>query len=318
MKILLTGASGFVGSSLGSELCTHGQSVRAAVRSGKVFFENSDVAIVGEINGETDWSAALAAVDVVIHLAARVHVMNDTSADPLEAFRTVNVAGTVNLARQAVAAGVKRLVYVSSIKVNGEATHGGQRFSELDVPDPQDPYGVSKCEAELALRYLAAETGLEIVIIRPPLVYGEGVKGNFAQMLKILAKGVPLPLGAVNNRRSMVYVENLVDFLVLCATHPAAAGETFLVSDGEDISTPDLLRRLAGAMGHPARLIPVPVVLLQAGAALFGKRDMAQRLCGSLQVDISKARTLLGWTPPVSMDEGLRRTAQGYLREKTI
>lgn len=316
MKILITGANGFVGRPLCAELLRREGHVRAAMRTAKLPIAGVEVAIVGGIDGETDWGEALHGVDVVIHLAARVHVMSDTSNDPLTEFRRVNLHGTENLARQAVALGVKRMVYVSSIKVNGEATSGRKKFNEMDVSNPQDPYGVSKWEAEQALHQVAVETGLEVVIVRPPLVYGAGVKGNFAQMLKILTKGLPLPLASVNNQRSLVYVENLVDFLILCATHPDAIGQTFLVGDGEDVSTSDLLRKLGIAMGYSAHLIPVPMFLLQAGALLLGKRDVAQRLCGSLQVDISKAQSLLGWKPPFSLDEGLSRTAQGYLHEK--
>lgn len=318
MKILITGANGFVGRPLCAELLRQGWFVRAAMRAANLLIGDVDMLVIGTIDAKTNWTESLHGVDVVIHLAARVHVMNDTSADPLEEFRKVNVAGTERLARCAATAGVKRLVYVSSIKVNGEMTCEGGKFSEMDLPSPQDPYGVSKWEAEQVLHRVALETGLEVVIVRPPLVYGAGVKGNFAQMLKILAKRIPLPFSSVDNRRSLIYVENLVDVLILCATHPAAAGETFLVSDAEDVSTSDLLRRLGFALGYPARLIPVPVALLHAGGALLGKRDMAQRLCGSLQVDISKVRRLLGWNPPVRLDEGLRRTAQGYLNEEAV
>lgn len=318
MKVLVTGANGFVGGPLCAELLRQGGLVRAAMRSNNLLIDCVEVVAIGSIDAQTDWAKALSGIDVVIHLAARVHVMKDTSDDPLTEFRRVNLHGTENLARQAVALGVKRLVYVSSIKVNGEATSGGKKFNEMDVPNPQDPYGVSKWDAEQALHQVAVETGLEVVIVRPPLVYGAGVKGNFAQMLKILNKGLPLPLASVNNQRSLVYVENLVHFLICCATHPDAIGQTFLVGDGEDVSTSDLLRKLGFAIGHPAHLIPVPMSLLQVGAVLLGKRDVAQRLCGSLQVDISKARSLLGWKPPFSLDEGLRRTAQGYLHEKTV
>lgn len=254
-------------------------------------------------------------VDVVTHLAARVHVMHDEASDPLEEFRKVNVAGTENLARQAAKAGVKRLVYVSSIKVNGEATREGGKFSECDMPSPQDPYGISKCEAEQVLHCVAKETGLEIVIVRPPLVYGPGVKGNFAQMLKVLARGIPLPLASVDNKRSLVYVGNLVDALILCATHPAAVGQTYLVNDGEDISTSDLLRRLSVEMGHPARLFPCPKALLKLAGLLTGRADQVERLLGSLQVDSSKIRRELGWQPPYALEQGLRVTADGYRSE---
>jgi nucleoside-diphosphate-sugar epimerase len=268
--------------------------------------------VVGEINSTTDWDSALRGVDVVIHLAARVHVMHDDAANPLDEFRKVNVAGTEQLARSAAASGVKRLVYVSSIKVNGEATDGDTRFAEIDTSCPQDPYGVSKWEAEQALHRVAAETGLEIVIVRPPLVYGPGVKGNFAQMLKVLAKRIPLPLASVRNLRSLVYVENLADALIVCATHPDAAGQTYLVSDGEDISTPGLLRQLGYAMGHPARLFACPPVLLKLAGRLSGKAEQVERLLGSLRVDSGKIRRELSWTPPYSLQQGLQKTATWY------
>jgi UDP-glucose 4-epimerase len=238
--------------------------------------------------------------------------MQEATADPLEEFRRVNVQGTLNLARQAAAAGVRRFVFVSSIKVNGEATQLGRPFTADDAPAPLDSYGVSKMEAEQGLREIALQTGMEVVIIRPSLVYGPSVKANFAAMMRWLKRGVPLPLGAIHNQRSLVSLDNLVGLIVTCLTHPAAANQTFLVSDGEDASTTELLRRMGQAMGHPARLIPVPTSWLKLAAAMVGKRDVAQRLCGSLQVDISKTRELLGWAPPVSLDEGLRRAAAGH------
>jgi nucleoside-diphosphate-sugar epimerase len=240
-----------------------------------------------------------------------VHVMADTAADPLEEFRRVNVQGTLNLAQQAAAAGANRFVFVSSIKVNGESTKLGAPFKADDVPAPKDAYGVSKMEAEQGLRELAERTGLEVVIIRPPLVYGPGVKANFAAMMRWLKRGVPLPMGAIHNQRSLVALDNLVDLLVACLAHPAAANQTFLVSDGEDVSTTELLRRMGQALGCPARLVPVPASWLKLTAAGVGKSDVAQRLCGSLQVDIEKTRRLMGWAPPISLDEGLRRAAGG-------
>lgn len=237
--------------------------------------------------------------------------MHDTEADPLTAFRAANVDGTLNLARQAAAAGVKRFVFVSSIKVNGESTLPGRAFAEAEAPNPQDAYGLSKYEAERGLRQLSADTGMEVVIIRPPLVYGPGVKANFSSLMRSVQRGWPLPLGAVYNQRSLVSLSNLVDFIVTCITHPKAANATFLVSDGQDLSTTELVRGMAQAAGVPARLLPVPVWALQAGASLLGKGDAVQRLCGNLQVDISKARSLLGWVPPVSVEEGLRRVMKG-------
>ena len=310
MKFLITGANGFVGRALCKELSQKGYAVRAAVRSENVKFNDIERTVVGAIDGKTDWMNALQDVDAVIHLAARVHVMSDESSDPLAEFRRINTAGTERLARSAAASGVRRFVYVSSIKVNGEATCAGKKFSESDTPKPQDSYGISKWEAEQALHRVAAETGLEVVIVRPPLVYGAGVKGNFAQMLKVLTKGIPLPLASVDNRRSLIYVENLVDALIICAAHPAAAGQTYLVSDGEDVSTPDLLRQLGTAMGHPAHLFPCPQALLRLAGRLLGKADQIERLLGSLQVDSGKIRRELNWIPPFTLQDGLRLTAR--------
>jgi len=312
MHLMVTGANGFVGQALCTGAIRRGFHIRGATRSICELAIGAGPAIVGKIDGETDWTSALRNVDVVIHLAARVHVMKEVAADPLVEFIKVNLHGTENLARQAACAGVRRLVYVSSIKVNGEETTGGHSYTELDVPAPQDPYGDSKWKAELALHRVAQETGLEVVIVRPPLVYGAGVKGNFAQMLKVLAKEFPLPLASVRNLRSLVCVENLVDALVVCATHPAAAGQTYLVSDGEDISTPDLLRQLGAAMGHPARLFPCPLALLKLAGRLTGKSEQVERLLGSLQVDNGKIHCELNWKPPYTLQQGLQETAEWY------
>ncbi len=312
MKMLITGASGFVGRPLCTELLRRGHEVVSAVRAAGAEHSGARQIITGSIDGGTDWSAALCHVEVLIHLAARVHVMQDTSADPLAEFRRVNVQGTENLARQAAHAGAKRLVYVSSIKVNGEATSAGQPYSERDTPAPQDPYGQSKWEAERALLQVAHETGLEVVIVRPPLVYGAGVKGNFERMMQAVASGIPLPFASVHNRRDLVYVGNLVDALIACATHPAAAGQTYLVSDGEPVSTPGLLRHLAGAMGVPARLLPLPPALLRLAGKLAGKPEQIERLLGSLQVDSGKIRRELNWHPPYSLQQGVQATADWY------
>jgi nucleoside-diphosphate-sugar epimerase len=268
---------------------------------------------IGNLAPETNWTASLKNVDGVVHLAARVHMMADKSADPLAEFRRINVDSTTTLARQAAAAGVKRFVFLSSIKVNGEFTEPGKPFTADDPPAPLDPYGISKHEAEQSLRRIAVETGMEVVIIRSPLVYGPDVKANFRAMMHWLAKGLPLPLAAVTkNRRSLVALDNLVDLIATCLDHPLVANQTFLVSDGEDLSTADLLKRMGSAMGHSTRLFYLPPVLLRLGAVVVNKPGLYRRLCGSLQVDISKTKQLLGWSPPVSLAEGLRRTAEGF------
>ena len=311
MKIHLTGATGFVGQALQAQLYLSSHNLFATVRAKQSdLTSNSNSLVVGDINTTTKWSDELYGIDAVVHLAARVHVMHDTAIDPLTEFRIVNTDGTLNLARQAAASGVRRFIYLSSIKVNGEATHHGCPFTPNDLAAPQDPYGISKHEAEVGLRTIARTTGMQVVIIRPTLVYGAGAKGNFKSLMKLVARGLPLPLASIDNRRSLVGIDNLVDFIITCLEHPAAANETFLVSDGEDLSTPDLIRRMAHSMNRPALLLPVPKSVLMAAASMFGKRDMAQRLCGSLQVDISKSRALLGWNPPVSVDEGLRRAVK--------
>lgn len=308
--VLVTGASGFVGRALCQELTARGEAVRGAVRANA----GAGQIAVGNLDGSTDWRAALQGCEVVIHLAARVHVMADTVADPMSAYREVNVAATLQLARQAHAAGVRRFVFVSSIKVNGEATTA-QPYRASDVPAPVDPYGQSKLEAETALRQLCADTGMELVIVRPPLVYGPGVKANFAGLLRLVKLGVPLPMGLVNNRRSMVSLGNLVDLLIVCADHPAAAGQVFLISDGADASVADLIRMIGKGLGKRVLLLPLPVGLMSAGARLLGKSALAERLFGSLQVDIEPTCRTLGWIPPQSMQEGIDRTAQHYIAQ---
>ena len=307
-SILVTGASGFVGKSLCAELFQQGHVIVAAVRSANTQIDDFERVIVGSIDSATDWSATLRNMDIVIHLAARVHVMDDSAVDPLAEFRKVNVEGTLNLAKQAAKAGVKRFIFISSVKVNGEQTIKNKPFLETNIANPQDAYSVSKYEAEQGLMRIAGETGMEVVIIRPPLVYGAGVKANFASLLRIVKRGLPLPLGSVtNNRRSFVALDNLVDLIITCIHHPNAANQTFLVSDGDDVSTTDLLRKMAVAQGVPSRLLPVPVPLLNLCAKLIGKQTIAQRLLGNLQVDISHTQKLLNWQPIISLEEGLRR-----------
>lgn len=288
MSIVVTGASGFVGARLTAYLKSLGEHV-----------------VILSRNGDVD--EALAGARCVVHLAARVHVMNENSANPLTEFRQVNVDASVSLARQAAAAGVARFVFISSVKVNGEHTLPNQPFTEDDDPCPEDAYGQSKHEAEVALRQVALDTGLDVVIIRPPLVYGPGVKANFATLMRAVQRGLPLPLGAIKNARSLVGLDNLVDFINCCIKHPAAANQTFLVSDGHDVSSGELVREMALAAGVRPNIWSVSPVLLQLVAALLGKRMAAQRLCSSLQVDISKSRLVLGWQPAVSLSEGLKR-----------
>jgi nucleoside-diphosphate-sugar epimerase len=311
--ILVTGASGFVGSALLERLARELPSkVRASVRREMPLPAGAQGIVVDGLSARTSWGEALRNVEVVIHCAARAHVMREPAANAQSAYHDVNVVGTLALAKQAAAAGVRRFIFISSIKVNGERTQLGQPFTESDTPAPEDAYGRSKAEAEKRLAEWAKATGVELVIIRPPLVYGAGAKGNFQSLTGWVARGLPLPLASVtDNRRSLVALDNLVDLIQVCVTHPNAANQTFLVSDGDDLSTAQLIRRVGRAMGKPARLIPFPKLLLSSAAAITGKSAPAQRLLGSLQVDIAKARHLLGWSPPISVDEGLRRAAHG-------
>jgi nucleoside-diphosphate-sugar epimerase len=311
-RVLVTGGRGFVGSALADSALAAGFTVRISSRQELIAAEGGlEFSRVGDLGTTTDWVAALDDVEAVVHCAGRAHVLHETVEDPLAAFRIVNLDATLNLARQAFEAGVKRFVFISSIGVNGSQTPMGKPFSEADKPNPHNAYALSKWEAEQGLLRIADETGLEVVIIRPPLVYGPNAPGNFGALMRAVQRGWPLPLGAVHNQRSLVALDNLVDFIITCITRPKAANQTFLVSDGYDLSTSELVRSMAQAAGVPARLLPVPVWALQAGASLLGKGDAVQRLCGNLQVDISKARSLLGWVPPVSVAEGLRRAMGG-------
>lgn len=301
-NVLVTGATGFVGKALCDCLRKQSYVVKTTAR---IANHGIDYQITS-IDRHTDWADILNDIDVVIHLAARVHVMQEQLADPLAAYRETNVEGTLNLARQAAIAKVQRFIYLSSIGVNGNQTCNVP-FSEISEPNPQNSYAISKYEAEQGLMAIAQEMGMETVIIRPPLVYGPYAKGNFASMVKWSKSGLPLPLGAVHNQRSFVALDNLIDLMMICIHHPAAIDQIFLVSDGEDISTSDLFRRFAKAGGFPSSLIPVPTSWLNIGLNMVGGKMIAQQLLGSLQVDISKAREVLGWTPPISVDEGLKR-----------
>ena len=315
LRVLITGATGFVGSALVKTLDNDLRYVSISVVRSKApnLSHEKHTFCISELSSTTDWRKALMGCAVVVHAAARVHVMNEVAADALAEFRKVNVAGTVRLAQQAADAGVRRFVFISSVKVNGECTDGRRPFVADDVPAPVDPYGVSKHEAEESLRRISVETGMEVVIIRPTLVYGPGVKANFRNMMGWLKKGVPLPFGAIHNKRSLVSIDNLVSLITVCLNHPKAAGETFLASDGVDLSTTELLKKTAFALGVQSRLLPIPAGLLTACAIISGRRSLSQRLCGSLQVDIQKAQTLLGWSPPVSIDDALNRTAKEFL-----
>jgi nucleoside-diphosphate-sugar epimerase len=310
--LLITGATGFVGSALSAHLAAQGRPIRRIVRRALDEHDGHAPHVIPNIDDSVDWSKALAGVTHVIHLAARVHLLDDQALDPLTEYRKVNVQGTLNLAGQAARAGVKRFVFVSSVKVNGESTQLGRPFTADDVPAPEDPYGVSKYEAEQELLCLARDVDMEVVIVRPPLVYGPGVKANFERLTRLVSKGVPLPFGSIaSNRRSLLALDNLVDLLIRCIDHPCAAGKIFMASDGEDLSTKELLQRLSGAMGRPVYLVPIPASMLNLFATLIGKQKVASRLLDSLQVDISETRQLLDWTPVITVDEALRQVVVG-------
>ncbi|MGR9045079.1 MAG: UDP-glucose 4-epimerase family protein [Gammaproteobacteria bacterium] len=317
--VFITGANGFIGRALIQHLLNSSTSVIAAVRRFSSFLPEAVKQIeITDFSAVNDWLDTLNRVDVVIHLAARVHMMDDDSSQALVEYRKVNTLGTLNLARQAAAAGVKRFIFISSIKVNGEKTHPEHPFTADDPCAPRDPYGLSKYEAELGLRALTEETGLEVVIIRPPLVYGPGVKANFATLMKWIHRRMPLPFGSLDNKRSLVAIDNLVSFIALCIEHPKAANQIFLISDGRDVSTTELIRITACAMRKKIWLIPFSGKLMLTIASLLGKREIASRLFESLQLDNLKSRELLGWQPVTTLEEQLQKTADAFVNEKAI
>lgn len=308
-NLLITGANGFIGRALILKLALQtNHFIRASVRKKIIQFPNQiQVSENMDASANTNWTDVLKDIDIVVHLFARVHVMDDKVADPLLEFRSINVNATIALAKKAANLGIKRFVFLSSVKVNGESTLH-KPFREVDLPHPQDAYATSKWEAEEALRKISKDTGMEVVIIRSPLVYGPNVKANFLKMMQYIKRGVPLPLGAIQNKRSLIGIDNLIDFIVTTISHPKAAHQTFLISDDEDISTTDLLRRVGKHIGKPARLIPLDPKILSFIFNILGRQDFGNRLLGSLEVDITKAKKLLAWSPPKTLDEGLRDT----------
>ncbi len=315
-KLFLTGASGFLGSALLYRLTKNARQyeIKALTRQEIVSAPSIQTIIKPVLDSTTDLTDDLQGVDVVVHCAARAHIMNDTAQNPLEEFRKVNTRFTVSLARQSASADVKRFVFISSVKVNGEVTSGRTAFCEEETFESADPYAISKHEAEESLWQISRSSGMDVVIIRPPVVYGPNVKGNFASMMKWVRRGVPLPLGAVNNRRSLIALDNLTDFITCCIEHPQAANETFLISDGADISTTELLQKMANAFGVKSRLFPVPVGWMRLAATFLGRKAVSDRLFGSLQIDSSKAREILGWRPVITMDEQFAIIAKSFNR----
>ncbi|MBA2123513.1 hypothetical protein B9J78_00985 [bacterium Unc6] len=314
MNILVTGANGFVGQALCKRMLVDGYQVRGAVRAVTQMTalpSGVEGAMVGDISPETDWSEALDGIDAVVHLAARVHVMDDTAADPLAAFREVNVLGTERLARMAAKYGVRRLIFISSIGVNGEFS-SEMPFSEKNLPNPHNAYAVSKWEAEQVLHVVSKNSGMEVVILRPPLVYGPDAPGNFARLMRVIKTGLPLPFGNIKSLRSFVYIDNLIDAIITCVTHPLAAGETFMVSDGQDVSTPDLIKMIASAMNKKVILFSLHPGILKSLCKIAGKGEEMEKLTGSLLVDSSKIRNLLGWKPPFTLEEGIKETVKYY------
>jgi len=311
MRVVVTGANGFVGTALCDTLEAFAYEVVPAVRS-KSRLPNE--VVIGNLDVSTDWRSVLTACDAVVHLAASVHMMHDVAEEIMAPYRATNTEATLNLARQAAQAGVKRFVFISTIKVNGEGRDTPYR--ETDIPAPQDAYAISKWDAEQGLRQIARATGLQVVVLRPPLVYGQGVKANFLRLMQLIYQGWPLPLGAIYNRRSLLYLSNFVDAIRLCIEHPAAAGQTFLVDDGQTVSTPDLVREIAKAMHRPARLIPVPLSLLQLAGWMTGRSAAVSRLTGSLSVDSQAIRSQLNWQPPYSMQAGLAETVAAFVQDR--
>ena len=320
MQILITGASGFLGKNLSASLTAQNYRVLGVVRDANLKSEHAQLAHIVEIDGTTDWKRILQGCEAVIHTAARVHVQQKANSSQIDnLYHSLNVDGTLNLARQAAADGVRRFIFISTIKVNGERTALGHPFRATDVPNPQDPYGASKLQAEIGLREIAQQTRMEVVIIRPPLIYGPGVKGNFKTLLWLVSKRVPLPFGCVtSNRRSFVGLENLISLINVCLSHPSAANQTFLVSDNEDMSTSELLVRLGKAVGKSARLVPVPLCCLNWLLKLLQKPDAFEKIAGTLQVDISATCAQLGWQPTVSLNEGLANIVCEALNEKVV
>ena len=304
-RVLVTGSSGFVGNRLAEILFENGVDVSGFSR--RPYTSSYPVALGSDLCDKESLDSALKKIDVVVHAAARAHVMNDKSCSPIAEYRKVNVDGSIAVAKAAIEAGAKRFIYISSIKVNGEATATGSAFSNLSDPQPEDEYGISKHEAELALKELVSGSDMDLVIIRPPLVYGKGVKGNFANLLKIVKKSIPLPLGAVHNKRSLVFLENLIDLIINCISNPAASNQVFLVSDGKDLSTTELLTEINISMDTKTLLVPVPQGMLTCVLRLLGKKVIEQKLFSNLQVDIAHTKETLNWKPPYSVSEGLQQ-----------
>ena len=316
MRVMVTGANGFIGLALCKKMLDKGWMVKGVVRSTKylnLFPDGIDIVQIRSVAGDFDWSKALINIDVIVHLAARVHVSRDSISNPLNAYRHVNVSGTERLAREAAAAKVRRFIFISSVKVHGKGSY--DPYTERDTPGPLDPYGISKWEAEQALHEIAFDSGMEVVILRPPLVYGPGVKANFQSLLKVVDLGIPLPFANVKNRRSLIYIGNLVDVIIVCINHGKAAGQTYLVSDGDDVATPELIRQIAYAFEKPKRLFPFPLILASLMSKFLDRSMSINRILGSLTVDSSKIRSELNWRPPYTMSQGLKETANWYKRK---